>query len=144
MALYPGFCVIHKQFAPSAVSLAKAAHPQAKFLAHPECDISVSSMADFVGSTAAMLNYVVNDPCKYFIIGTEAGILHQMKKARPDAEFAPIPVDSGGNAPLCPYMRLNTLEKIYLAIRDLRPEIALDGELCQKALAPLQRMLSLG
>lgn len=144
MALYPGFCVIHKQFSPSAVSMAKATHPTAKFLAHPECDISVSSMADFVGSTAAMLKYVANDPSKSFIIGTEAGILHLMKKARPDAEFVPIPVDSGGNSPLCPYMRLNTLEKIYTAIRDLKPEVVLDNELCQKALAPLQRMLALG
>ncbi|MDR2560229.1 MAG: quinolinate synthase NadA [Holophagales bacterium] len=144
MALYPGFCVIHKQFSASAVSQAKAAHPHAKFLAHPECDISVSSMADFVGSTASMLNYVAKDSGKSFIIGTEAGILHQMKKARPDAEFVPIPVDSGGNAPLCPYMRLNTLEKMYLALRDLRPQVALDTELRQKALAPLERMLSLG
>jgi len=144
MALYPGFCVIHKQFTASAVARTKAAHPQAKFLAHPECDISVSSMADFVGSTASMLNYVAADLGKSFIIGTETGILHQMQKARPDAEFVPIPVDSGGNAPLCPYMRLNTLEKIYLALRDLKPEVALDVELRQKALVPLERMLSLG
>ncbi|MCL1893534.1 MAG: quinolinate synthase NadA [Holophagaceae bacterium] len=144
MVLFPNSCIVHDQFTPSKVRELKARYPVAKFLTHPECSASVTSRADFVGSTAAMLNFVATDSAKVFIIGTEAGILYQMSKVRPDAEFLSIPVDSSGSCPLCPYMRLNTVEKIYLALRDLKPEITLDETLCQKALKPLQKMLALG
>lgn len=106
--------------------------------------MAVSQMADYVGSTAALLKYVAGSPAKSFIVGTEAGILHQMHKARPDAELLPIPVDSGCNCSLCPYMKLNTLEKLYLSLRDLQPEITLDEDVRLKALGPVQRMLALG
>jgi quinolinate synthase len=144
MVLWPGFCIVHEQFTARRVAQLKAAHPQALTIVHPECDASVSQMADFVGSTAALLKFVAENPAKSFIVGTEAGILHQMHKVRPDAELVPIPVDSGCNCSLCPYMKLNTLEKLYLALRDLRPEIELDEATRLRALAPVQRMLALG
>ncbi len=144
MVLWPGFCIVHEQFTAKRVATLKAQHPTAKLIVHPECDASVSQLADFVGSTAALLNYVAKDPAKAFIVGTEVGILHQMKKLRPDAELIPVPADSGCNCALCPYMKLNTLEKLYLTLRDLKPEITLDEATRIKALAPVQRMLALG
>ncbi len=144
MALWPGFCIVHEQFTAKRVAAMKVRHPDAKLIAHPECEATVSQMADFVGSTAALLNFVAKDPAKAFIVATEAGILHQMKQRRPDAELIPAPADSGCNCSLCPYMKLNTIEKLYLALRDLRPEITLDEELRRRALVPVERMLALG
>jgi len=144
MVLWPGFCIVHEQFTAKRVAALKAQHPAARLIVHPECDASVSQLADFVGSTAALLNYVVKDPARTFIVGTEAGILHQMRRLRPEAELIPVPADSACNCSLCPYMKLNTLEKLYLALRDLQPEITLDEETRIKALAPVQRMLALG
>ena len=144
MVLWPGFCIVHEQFTARRVALLRAQHPKAKLIVHPECDATVSQMADFVGSTAALLKYVGSDPASTFIVGTEAGILHQMHKLRPSAELVPIPVDSGCNCSLCPYMKLNSIEKLYLALRDLQPEILLPEALRLKALGPVQRMLALG
>lgn len=144
MVLFPGFCIVHEQFTAKRVAAMKAQHPEAKLIAHPECDASVSALADFVGSTAALLRFVKENPAKAFIIATEAGILHEMRKARPDAELIPAPADSGCNCSLCPYMKLNSLEKLYLALRDLQPEITLDEEVRTRALKPLERMLALG
>lgn len=144
MVLYPGFCIVHEQFTAKRVAALRAQHPEAKLIVHPECDASVSRMADFVGSTAALLRYVAENPAKAFIVGTESGILHQMHKLRPEAELIAIPADSGCNCALCPYMKLNTLEKIYLALRDLKPEITMDEGLRVKALRHLERMLALG
>ncbi|MDR2697611.1 MAG: quinolinate synthase NadA [Holophagales bacterium] len=143
MALYPGFCIVHEQFTPRRVAAMKVQSPEAKLIVHPECDISISAKADFVGSTAAMLNFIAKDTGKTFLIGTEPGIIYQMKKLRPDAEFLPIPADSGRNGSLCPYMKLNTLEKVYLALRDMKPEIVLDEALRQRALKPMEAMLLL-
>ncbi len=144
MALFPGFCIVHEQFTAKRVAAMKAQHPEAKLIAHPECDATVSALADFVGSTAALLRYVKESPAKSFIVATEAGILHQMQRARPEAELIPAPADSGCNCSLCPYMKLNSLEKLYLALRDLQPEITLEEGLRKKALQPLERMLALG
>ena len=144
MVLWPGFCVVHEQFQAKRLALTKAQHPSAKLIAHPECDASVSRMADFVGSTAALLRFVKEDSAKAFIVATEAGILHQMQKARPDAELIPAPADSGCNCSLCPYMKLNSLEKLYLALRDLKPAIEIPEETRLRALAPVERMLALG
>ena len=144
MVLWPGFCVVHEQFQAKRLALTKAQHPGAKLIAHPECDASVSQMADFVGSTAALLRFVKEDKAKAFIVATEAGILHQMQKARPDAELIPAPADSGCNCSLCPYMKLNSLEKLYLALRDLKPAIEIPEETRRRALAPVERMLALG
>ncbi len=144
MVLWPGFCIVHEQFTAKRVAVLKAQFPNAKLIVHPECDTTVSRMADFVGSTAALLKYVAERPEHQFIVGTEAGILHQMRKTRPEAELIPIPVDSGCNCSLCPYMKLNSVEKLYLCLRDLRPDITLDETLRQRALEPLERMLALG
>jgi quinolinate synthase len=144
LVLWPGFCIVHEQFTAKRVAQLKAQHPHAKLIVHPECDATVSQMADFVGSTAALLKYVTQRPERQFIVGTEAGILHQMRKARPEAELIPIPVDSGCNCSLCPYMKLNSLEKLYLCLRDLQPAIELPEGVRLKALKPLERMLALG
>ncbi|MDP1833053.1 MAG: quinolinate synthase NadA [Geothrix sp.] len=144
MALFPGFCIVHEQFTAKRLAALKAQHPEAKLIAHPECDATVSQLADFVGSTAALLNFVVKDSARAFIVATEAGILHQMRLRRPGAELIPAPADSGCNCSLCPYMKLNSLEKLYLCLRDLQPEIRLDEALRVKALKPLERMLALG
>jgi quinolinate synthase len=144
MVLFPGFCIVHEQFTAKRLAALKAQHPEAKLIAHPECDATVSQLADFVGSTAALLTYVEKDPAPAFIVATEAGILHQMRQRRPGAELIPAPADSGCNCSLCPYMKLNSLEKLYLSLRDLKPEIRLDEALRVRALKPLERMLALG
>jgi quinolinate synthase len=144
MVLFPGFCIVHEQFTAKRLAALKAQHPEAKLIAHPECDATVSQLADFVGSTAALLNFVAKDSAKAFIVATEAGILHQMRQRRPDAELIPAPADSGCNCSLCPYMKLNSLEKLYLCLRDLKPEIHLDEAVRVRALKPLERMLALG
>jgi quinolinate synthase len=144
MVLFPGFCIVHEQFTAKRLAALKAQHPEAKLIAHPECDATVSQLADFVGSTAALLNFVAKDSAKAFIVATEAGILHQMRQRRPEAELIPAPADSGCNCSLCPYMKLNSLEKLYLCLRDLKPEIKLDEALRRQALQPLERMLALG
>jgi len=144
MALFPGFCIVHEQFTAKRLAALKAQHPEAKLIAHPECDATVSQLADFVGSTAALLNFVAKDAATAFIVATEAGILHQMRQRRPEAELIPAPADSGCNCSLCPYMKLNSLEKLYLSLRDLQPEIRLDEAIRLKALKPLERMLALG
>ena len=144
MALFPGFCIVHEQFTAKRLAAIKAQHPEAKLIAHPECDATVSQLADFVGSTAALLNFVAKDSAKAFIVATEAGILHQMRKLRPEADLIPAPADSGCNCSLCPYMKLNSLEKLYLSLRDLKPNIHLDEAVRLRALLPLQRMLALG
>ena len=144
MALFPGFCIVHEQFTAKRLAAMKALHPDAKLIAHPECDATVSQLADFVGSTAALLNFVAKDSARAFIVATEAGILHQMRLRRPEAELIPAPADSGCNCSLCPYMKLNNLEKLYLCLRDLNPEIRLDEAVRVRALKPLERMLALG
>jgi len=144
MVLWPGFCIVHEQFTAKRVAALRIQHPEAKVVVHPECDATVSQLADFVGSTAALLKFVEKDTARAFIVGTEAGILHQMHRLRPDAELIPIPADSGCNCSLCPYMKLNSVEKLYLALRDLKPEIILDEGIRIKALKPLERMLALG
>jgi quinolinate synthase len=148
MDLWPGTCIVHESFSERKIAALKARHPDAKFIAHPECEEHVLRLADFVGSTSKLLQFVQTDPAKKFIVGTETGILHTMHKAAPDKELIPVPYEdrtaacTGCNT--CPYMKLNTLEKIYLALRDLRPRIEMDEELRKRALVPLQRMLALG
>src|SRR5438067_4034016 len=143
LVLWPGFCIVHEQFTERQLTKLKVRHPEAKLIAHPECDESVLAMADYVGSTRGLLEYVKSSPAKSFIVATEVGILHLMQKARPDAELIPAPPSSGCNCAICPYMRLNSLEKVYLCMRDRAPEITLPEDLRVRALAPVQRMLAL-
>src|SRR5207302_2163180 len=140
---WPGFCIVHEQFTERQLSKLKVRHPEAKLIAHPECEASVLAMADYVGSTRGLLEHVKSSPARSFIVATEVGILHLMAKARPDAELIPAPPSSGCNCAICPYMRLNSLEKVYLCMRDRSPEITLPEDLRVRALAPVQRMLAL-
>jgi len=143
MVKWPGFCIVHEQFTERQLQKLKVRHPGAEIIAHPECDESVLGIADFVGSTKALLEHVAKSKAKTFIVATEVGILHLMQKARPDAELIPAPPSSGCNCSICPYMRLNSLEKLYLCMRDRTPELTLPEDLRQRALKPVQRMLEL-
>src|SRR5437660_9479088 len=140
---WPGFCIVHEQFTERQLSKLKVRHPEAKLIAHPECEASVLAMADYVGSTRGLLEYVKSSPARSFIVATEVGILHLMAKARPDPELIPAPPSSGCNCSICPYMRLNSLEKLYLSLRDRKPEITLSEALRLRGLPPVQRMLEL-
>jgi quinolinate synthase len=143
MVKWPGFCIVHEQFTERQLQKLKVRHPGAEIIAHPECEAGVLAIADFVGSTKALLEHVKESKAKSFIVATEVGILHLMAKARPDAELIPAPPSSGCNCSICPYMRLNSLEKLYLCMRDRTPEITLPEELRVRALRPVQRMLEL-
>jgi quinolinate synthase len=146
MDLWPGTCIVHVTFSERRVIELKARHPGAKFIAHPECEPNVLRHADFVGSTRRLLEFVRDDPGRTYIVGTESGILHTMHKAAPQKELIQAPVEDGMGCRACsscPHMKRNTLEKMYLALRDLRPRIELDEELRKKALVPLERMLAL-
>ena len=144
MVVWPGFCVVHEQFTARRIMELKAQHPKASVIAHPECEQSVLAIADHVGSTASLLNHVATAENDEFIVATEAGILHQMEKARPGVKLVPVPASSGCNCSLCPYMRLNTLDKVHLCMRDRRPEINVPEDIRLRALEPVQRMLALG
>ncbi len=140
---WPGFCIVHEQFTERQMQKLKVRYPDAELIAHPECEASVLALADYVGSTRGLVEHVKQSPKKSFIVATEVGILHLMSKVRPDAELIPAPPSSGCNCSICPYMRLNSLEKLYLCMRDRRPEIVLAEDLRVRALRPVQRMLEL-
>jgi quinolinate synthase len=146
MTMWPGACIVHESFSAQKIARLKAAHPGAKFIAHPECEDHVLALADFVGSTSRLLAFVQQDESREYIVGTETGILHAMKKAVPDKLLIEVPYEDrtaacqGCNQ--CPHMKLNTLEKVYLALRDLQPRIELPEDLRRRALVPLERMLA--
>src|SRR3954471_441808 len=143
LVTWPGFCIVHEQFTERQLQKLKVRHPDAEIIAHPECEASVLAIADFVGSTRGVLEHVKASPNRSFIVATEVAILPLMAKARPDAELIPAPPSSGCNCSICPYMRLNSLEKLYACMRDRAPEITLPEELRVRALRPVQRMLDL-
>jgi quinolinate synthase len=144
MALWPGSCIVHEQFSERELIKLKARHPDAKVAAHPECPEALLRHADHVGSTRSILDYVLAEPGKEFIIATEPHIIHQMEKAAPHKIFIGAPgADGSCDCARCPFMALNTMEKIYFALRDLEPRIELPEELRLAALKPLQRMLDM-
>jgi quinolinate synthase len=143
MVLWQGSCVVHETFSVRKLIGLKERHPSALVLAHPECEEPVLAMADFVGSTTALLKYAVSSEAKEFIVATESGILHQMSKAAPEKTFIAAPPDANCACNECPYMRKNTLEKVYLALRDLEPRIEMNRELMDRAKRPIERMLAL-
>lgn len=144
MLLWDGACHVHEQFSVEKIVELKARHPEAVVLAHPECKSAVLKLADVVGSTAALLKYAVEHPERKFIVATESGILHEMKKKCPSTEFIPAPPDDSTCAcNECAYMRLNTLEKLYACLRDESPEITVDPEVAEKAVKPIRRMLDI-
>ena len=143
MTLWQGVCIVHETFNEKKIVALKLEHPDADVIAHPECEEAVLKHADFVGSTSALLKYSQTSPKKKFIVLTESGILHQMRKASPGKTFIEGPNDSGCACNECPYMRLNTLEKLYLCMKNEAPEVVMDEELRKKAYLPLKRMLEL-
>ena len=143
MLLWQGSCIVHETFSERKLVALKERHPKAKIIAHPECEDSILKMADFVGSTTALLNHAVTSDCDSFIVATEAGILHQMKKRAPEKTFIPAPPMANCACNECPFMKKNTLEKVYLALRDLAPRLEMAPELIERAKLPIDRMLAL-
>lgn len=145
MVLWPGTCIVHETFNERKLIEMMSRHPEAKVVAHPECEPTLLARAHFIGSTSALLDYVKTSPAPTFIVATEAGILHQMKKSAPNKELLPLPgMDENCACNECPYMKRNTLEKMYLALRDLKPALEMDEPLRLAALKPLQAMMALG
>ncbi|MFI5176834.1 MAG: quinolinate synthase NadA [Terriglobia bacterium] len=143
MVLWPGSCMVHAIFSEKKIIQLKVLHPGALVLAHPECEESVLRLADHIGSTTSILNFAVESPAHEFIIATEPGIIHAMSKKAPDKVFIPAPPDSNCACNECPHMRLNTLEKVYLSMKNRSPEILMDEPLRLGALRPIQRMLEM-
>lgn len=143
MVLWNGSCMVHEIFSLEKITRLKAKHPDAKFIAHPECEEAVLQLADFIGSTTALLNYSKKDPAQTFIVATETGILHQMEKASPGKTFIPAPPTNNCACNDCPHMKLNTLEKLYICLRDEKPEITMSPELIEAAAKPIRRMLEI-
>jgi len=145
MVLWPGFCVVHEQFTARKLLKLKRQYPEAQLIAHPECEQSVLDMADYIGSTNQLIQHVVKTTAvDQFIVATEMGVMHQMRKQRPGVKVIGAEPDSGCECAVCPYMRLNTMEKLYLALRDLQPEITVPEDIADRALIPVERMLALG
>lgn len=143
MVLWDGTCQVHDLLQTEAVINLKIGHPDAKLIAHPECKAQILALADFVGSTTALLNFTVKDNSKKYIVATETGILYQMQKYSPDKEFIIVPSDETCSCNDCPYMKLNTMQKLYLCLKNERPEIRMSGELMAKARRPIELMLEI-
>ena len=144
MLLWDGACHVHEQFSVEKLVKLKAEHPDSLILAHPECKKTVLLMADFIGSTQALLNFATSSEKKSFLVATESGILHEMQKQNPDKEFIPVPPnDSTCACNECNFMRLNTLEKLYNCLLNESPEILIDEEIREKAVKPILRMLEM-
>lgn len=143
MLLWNGACMVHEIFSQQKIARLKMRHPNAKLIAHPECEEAVLQHADFIGSTTQLLKFAVNDPSNEFIVATETGILHQMQKDAPQKTFIPAPPDNMCACNDCPHMKLNTLEKLYLCMKYGEPEILMDESIRKAALKPIQRMLEI-
>ena len=147
MLLWNGGCHVHGRFSLEAILQLKKEHPEAKVLVHPECPAAIQAVADEIGSTAGLLNYSIKSEAQEFIVATESGILHKMQEACPQKRFYPAPPEVtegiGCSCNECSYMRLNTLEKLYKALKDEQPEIFVDPELAAKAVLPINKMLNL-
>lgn len=143
MVLWDGTCEVHDILSAEKIMKMKVENPDATLIAHPECPQPVLMLADFVGSTTAMLKYTKESEAKKFIVATETGILHQMKKDSPEKEFLIVPADETCSCNDCAYMKLNTMEKIYLALKNEQPEIILPDDVMENAKAPIVKMLEM-
>lgn len=143
MVLWNGGCHVHEKFSVQKIKELKKQYPDAPVLTHPECKQEVVEISDFVGSTAAILNYAGKSEAKRFIVVTECGILHKMRQQYPDKEFIAAPAIDGSACNECNYMRLNTLEKVYNCLLNETPEVIVDKELAEKAVKPIVKMLEL-
>jgi quinolinate synthase len=144
MVVWPGTCIVHETFSEKKILELLVQHPGAELIAHPECEEPVLRHAKFVGSTTALVKYAVSSPARTLIVATEEGVLHQMKREAPDKTFiAAPPEDESCACNQCPHMRRNTLEKLYLALRDLKPRIEMDEQLRLAAKKPIDKMLEM-
>jgi len=144
MLLWPGICIVHQAFSETELLKLMAQHPGAPVAAHPECPPHIVDHADLVGSTKAILDFALSSPAETIIVATEPHIIHQMEKAAPHKRFIGAPGGDGNcNCNMCPYMALNTLEKLYVALRDLTPRIELSDDVMARARVPLERMLEM-
>ena len=144
MVLWDGACMVHEKYSLEKIIDLKNKYPDAKFIAHPECEKPLLIIADFIGSTTALLKYTIESEANRYIVATESGILHQMKKSSPDKIFMPAPsIDATCGCNDCSYMKLNTLEKLYLTLKYEQPEVILAPETMNKARKPILRMLEI-
>ncbi|MGZ5246466.1 MAG: quinolinate synthase NadA [Flavitalea sp.] len=143
MLLWNGACMVHEIFSLEKITKLKVRHPNAKMIAHPECEDAVLRIADFVGSTTGLLKFTEQDSSQEFIVATETGILHQMQKSNPGKTFIPAPPNNSCACNDCPHMKLNTLEKLYLCMKFELPEILMDEEIRIRAKKPIDRMLEI-
>ncbi len=144
MVLWDGACMVHEQYSVEKIIDLMDKYPDAEFIAHPECEKPVLLVAKHIGSTTSLLNYTKSSPAKKFIVATESGILHQMKKASPDKLFIPAPsVDSTCGCNDCTYMKLNSLQKLYVCMKHEQPEVTLPADVIEKARVPIERMLEI-
>ena len=143
LVLWNGACMVHEIFSQEKITKLKERHPNAKFIAHPECEEVVLKMADYIGSTTGLLKYTITNPATEFIVATESGIIHQMEKANPTKTFIPAPPNNSCACNDCPYMKRNTLEKLYLCIKNGLPEVTVPEHIIELARKPIQRMLDI-
>ena len=143
MLLWDGSCIVHETFSERKLINLKLENPNAKIIAHPECEEIVLNHADFIGSTSKLLRFVEEDLSDEFIVATESGILHQMKKLVPDKILIPAPPEENCSCNECPYMKLNTMEKLYLCMKNKRPRVEMSQDLIRAALKPIEKMLEM-
>lgn len=143
MVLWQGSCIVHETFSERKILELKVEHPTAEIIAHPECEAAILRHADYIGSTTALLNYTQRSRADTFIVATESGILHQMQKQNPGKHYIPAPPTGNCACNECPYMRLNTLEKVYWAMKRRWPEVTVPEQTRIAALKPIQRMLDM-
>jgi quinolinate synthase len=143
MVLWEGTCEVHDIINTEAIIRLRAENPDAKLIAHPECKAVILALADFIGSTTALINYTIKDSARKYIVATETGILHQMKKSSPDKKFMIVPTDETCACNDCPYMKMNTLPKLLQCLEKEVPEILLSAKLIERAKKPIIRMLEL-
>lgn len=143
LVLWNGACMVHEIFSREKITKLKERHPNAKLLAHPECEDVILKMADYIGSTTGLLKYATKSPEKEFIVATESGIIHQMQKENPDKIFIPAPPNNNCACNDCPHMKRNTLEKLYLCMKNEMPEVTVPAEIIKRAVKPIERMLDI-
>jgi len=143
MVLWNGSCMVHEIFSREKITRLKVRHPKAKVIAHPECEEPILKLADFIGSTTGLLKYTQQDKSTEYIVATETGILHQMQKSSPHKTFIAAPPNNSCACNDCPHMKLNTLEKLYLAMEYEEPEIMMEDEIIKAARKPIERMLEI-
>ena len=143
MVLWEGACIVHEIFSAEKIMKLKNRHPNAKVIAHPECETQVLELADFIASTTGLLKYTINDGATEFIVATEAGIIHQMQKSSPQKTFIPAPPDNSCACNDCPFMKLNTLGKLYLSMKYELPEVSVPEDIRLKAKKSIDRMMEI-